>query len=129
MRAYLAFLSIVASLSLQGAMLIPLGDLPGGSFASYAYGVSDDGSVLVGYSDGANGPEAYRWTQAGGMLGLGDLPGGFFSSEALGVSHDGSAVVGFGLNANNPEAFRWTVATGMVGLGNLPGDLDRKSVV
>jgi probable HAF family extracellular repeat protein len=65
--------------------------------------------------------EAFRWTQATGMVGLGDLPGSDFSSRATGVSADGSVVVGESDSANGLEAFRWTEGTGMVGLGYLPG--------
>ena len=57
-----------------------LGDLSGGVFTSLAFGVSDNGLVVVGQGDSARGAvgsgrEAFRWTQAGGMVGLGDLPG------------------------------------------------------
>ena len=66
--------------------------------------------------------EAFRWTQAGGMVGLGDLTGGSFSSNAQGVNSDGSVVVGVGTSASGiAEAFRWTQAGGMVGLGDLTG--------
>ncbi len=112
----------------QATGMVGLGDLPGGSFYSIAYGVSGDGSVVVGLGNGpgANGQEAFRWTQATGMVGLGDLAGGSFYSLARGVSADGSVVVGYGNSANNSganrtEAFRWTQVTGMVGLGDLPG--------
>jgi probable HAF family extracellular repeat protein len=67
------------------------------------------------------GNEAFRWTQATGMVGLGDLPGGSFQSDARGVSADGSVVVGYGNSGTGFQAFRWTQATGMVGLGYLPG--------
>ncbi len=55
------------------------------------------GLVLVGESDSVFidptfGSEAFRWTQAGGMVGLGDLPGGTFGSKAFFVSADGSVV-------------------------------------
>lgn len=73
-----------------------LGDLPGGAFLSLGLGVSADGSVAVGYSAGASGDEAFRWTSGGGMVGLGDLPGGSFDSQAHSTSADGSVVVGFG---------------------------------
>src|SRR5262245_25705618 len=53
---------------------------------SSALDVSADGSVVVGVSDFGSGPEAFRWTEAGGMVGLGDLPGGDFWSLAWGVS-------------------------------------------
>jgi probable HAF family extracellular repeat protein len=63
----------------QAASFQGLGDLSGGSFYSYANGVSADGSVVVGRGSSANGNEAFRWTQGTGMVGLGDLSGGIFS--------------------------------------------------
>jgi len=93
-----------------------LGTLPGGIW-SYAYGVSADGSVVVGMaSNAARESRAFRWTQAMGMQDLGTLGGG--SSEAWGVSADGSVVVGMSVDAATyPRAFRWTQATGMQNLG------------
>ncbi|WP_046660893.1 HAF repeat-containing PEP-CTERM protein [Microcystis aeruginosa] len=112
----------------EAASFQGLGDLSGGSFSSGASGVSADGSVVVGFSDRAAtgnpyiGWEAFRWTQATGMVGLGDLPGGDFGSLASEVSGDGSVVVGYSVSTNNfLNAFRWTQGTGMVGLGDLPG--------
>jgi probable HAF family extracellular repeat protein len=108
--------------------MVGLGDLPGGTFVSRAFSVSSDGSVVVGGSISDSGPasdpfvlEAFRWTNAGGMVGLGDLPGGDFLSFAVRVSGDGSTVVGYGESASGTEAFRWTGGGGMVGLGDLPG--------
>jgi probable HAF family extracellular repeat protein len=97
-----------------------LGDLAGGTVFSEPNAVSNNGTVVVGYSQSANGPEAFRWTSAGGMVGLGDLAGGTFTSIAYGVSADGSVVVGRGKSAGGSEAFRWT-SGGMVGLGELAG--------
>ena len=122
-RAILAVLfctgSAFADVSFQG-----LGDLPGGTYGSWAYGVSADGSVVVGRSLSDRGFEAFRWTQDG-MVGLGDLPGavwpgGRYDSSATSVSADGSVVVGYGRSASGAEAFRWT-QDGMVSLGGLPG--------
>jgi probable HAF family extracellular repeat protein len=106
-----------ASRAFAAASLTPLGDLPGGEFESFAYGVSADGSVVVGDSRSSDLPEAFRWTSAGGMVGLGDL---LFWSGANGVNADGSVVVGYSFSASGLEAFRWTSAGGMVGLGDLP---------
>src|SRR5947208_9327908 len=42
-----------------------------------AFGVSQDGSIVVGYT--YSGPltiEAFRWTRAEGVVLMGDLPGG-----------------------------------------------------
>jgi len=98
-----------------------LGDLPGGDFQTGAYGISADGSVVVGYGVTSQGAEAFRWTRADGMVGLGDLPGGGFGGRASGVSADGSVIVGASYSASGWEAFRWTAGEGMVGLGDLAG--------
>jgi probable HAF family extracellular repeat protein len=105
--------------------LIDLGVLNGGSFSA-AYGISADGSVVVGLAtDGAAGDasRAFRWTQAGGMVNLGTLNGGNYST-ANGVSADGSVVVGRatdGAVGNANRAFHWTQAGGMQSLGVLNG--------
>ena len=90
-----------------------LGDLPGGIVNSMAYGVSADGTTVVGYGNSATGMEAFRWTQVCGMQGLG-FP------EACAASADGSVVVGFRYNANQAEPVRWTHDGGTVCLGKLP---------
>jgi probable HAF family extracellular repeat protein len=98
-----------------------LGGLSDLSTNSYPYGVSGDGSTVVGASNSPAGDQAFRWTSATGMQGLGYLPGGSTSS-ALGVSADGSTIVGGSYNASGCyEAFRWTSSGGMQGLGDLPG--------
>ena len=117
--------------------MVGLGYLPGGS-RCYAYGVSFDGKVVVGYSDSASlekpvhkktgggskdydldtlHDEAFRWTAQGGMVGLGCLPGGS-NSTAHAVSSNGKVIVGGGDSASGWQLFRWTAAGGMVGLGN-----------
>ena len=81
--------------------------------------MSGDGSVVVGYGNSSHASaEAFRWTQAGGMVGLGFQPG-WTRSQAYGVSADGSTVIGYGSSAGTSrnEAFRWTQAGGMESLG------------
>jgi len=106
-----------------------LGDLIGDAYQSQSFGVSADGSVVVGTAtasgaqpgQGTRHLEAFRWTAATGMAGLGDLQGGNYWSDAGGVSADGSVVVGWSYNASfENEATRWTAADGMVALGYLP---------
>lgn len=97
-----------------------LGDLPGGIVSSGAHGVSADGSTVVGYSSsegsGNNSTEAFRWTQATGMVGLGFGYGQTLgTSLARGVSGDGSVVVGKASRTASPTwPFRWTSGTDMV---------------
>jgi probable HAF family extracellular repeat protein len=100
-----------------------LGDL-GSPFVANAWGISGDGSTVVGRAATAAGQEAFRWTQAGGMQSLGDLPGGAVAGWALATSADGSLVVGGGESAAGQRAFRWTQALGMQELGGFPIDLD-----
>ena len=52
-----------------------LGFLPSGTY-SQAFGVSADGSVIVGTGNSTvSGAEAFRWTSSAGIVGLGVLPG------------------------------------------------------
>jgi probable HAF family extracellular repeat protein len=84
--------------------MVALGDLPGGEFQSAAYGVSADGSVIVGqgFSD-AGGHEAFIWNAVDGMQSLQDVLSdagidmtGWQLYSALDVSADGTAIVGRG---------------------------------
>ena len=51
--------------SASAASFQGLGDLPGDSFGSRAYGISANGSVVVGRGISDLGCEAFRWTQSG----------------------------------------------------------------
>ncbi len=89
-----------------------------GDEGSEAYGVSDDGRVIVGMSGSDFGPRAFRWTASGGMQDLGTLSGRY--STAYGASADGSVVVGYSWEPGGAP-FRWTASEGMQNLGALPG--------
>ena len=95
-----------------------------------ANAISHDGQVIVGWSSRFespsaptwSGPEAFRWTQGGGMVSLGDLAGGALRSIAHDANSDGSVIVGISASGNGDEAFLWRSATNsMIGLGDLPG--------
>jgi probable HAF family extracellular repeat protein len=92
-------------------------DVPYGS----AYGVSSDGSVVVGQGyDSSYNDLAVRWTSSG-IESLGFLSG-YASSSARGVSADGSVVVGDSYTSGYGQAFRWNSTTNMmVSLGTLGG--------
>jgi probable HAF family extracellular repeat protein len=90
--------------------------------ASDTFATTADGSVIVGNSSSASGTQAFRWTNATGLVALGNLvPNRNSHDSAFGVSADGSVVVGRSGDDLIQVAFRWTAATGMVGLGDLPG--------
>jgi probable HAF family extracellular repeat protein len=77
---------------------------------SYAYGVSEDGSVIVGKAQNADGIyRAVRW-QAGRIQDLGTLGGP--TSEARAVSSDGQVVIGV-FDVGTWHAFIWTPDRGM----------------
>ncbi|MBN2474047.1 MAG: PEP-CTERM sorting domain-containing protein [Pirellulales bacterium] len=104
----------------SGGGMVGLGALSEG-MPSEAYGISADGSTVVGMSNTEAGTEAFTWTAAGGMVGLGELPGGEYGSTAWDVSANGSTVVGASYAETEEQAFRWAPGGGMVGLGALPG--------
>lgn len=110
--------------SAGGPFFMGLGKLSNGVDGE-ATDISADGSTVVGWSNFPDNTEAFRWTQASGMVGLGALPGGMFS-EAHAVSVDGSKVVGFASTPTGAAAFEWTAGTGMTMIGAAPtGPSDR----
>lgn len=122
-RILITAAGLLIACSAQGAIFVPLGDLPGGASYSRAHAVSADGRVVVGESESTSGTEAFCW-QAGTLGGLGDLPGGGFYSAAFAISADGSVIVGQAFAGQGSEtwfeAFRWEGGA-MNGLGFLPG--------
>lgn len=83
----------------EGCQLIPLGDLPGGTFESDAFAVSDDGWTVTGSSQIANGVDAaFRWKPATGMVQLGT------GSAGLAISANGSRVVGVSGSFGAPQS-------------------------
>ena len=93
--------------------MLGLGDLVGGAFSSEPFGMTPDASVIVGEATSNLGIEAFRWTEAEGMIALGDFQGGMHQSIAFDVSADGSVVVGYGSTAQGPEAFVWDATLGI----------------
>ena len=115
--------------------LVDIGAPASAARNSRAFGVSADGSVVVGEGEFVDGGTlsgfrtgAYRWTAAGGFQSLGALQP-LFPTSAFSVSADGSVIVGAGgvsitvggSSTNGSRAFRWTQATGLVSIGPLAG--------
>jgi probable HAF family extracellular repeat protein len=108
-----------------GAGMIGLGDLPGGTFNSFAAAMSADGSVIVGLSDAAIGLAAFIWDAHHGIrnlqqvlvleYGLGEALSGWTLRRANGISEDGRTIVGTGRNPRG-RSEAWVVTLG----GDLP---------
>ena len=84
-----------------------LGKLPGANH-SFAYAISADGNVIVGYCKYPIFSEAFRSVGGGSLQSLGT--GGYFSSIAHGTSYDGEVIVGsISTISDGPSiAARWT---------------------
>jgi probable HAF family extracellular repeat protein len=93
---------------------------------SMAYGVSADGAVVVGFSDG----RPFRWTASGGMEDLNTtyaslLTNGSVLSVASAISPDGRYIVGWGYNAATERDEAFLLDTGFPPRG----DVDRNGCV
>jgi len=89
---------------------------------SSAFAASSDGSVVAGSSiyDAGGDPQAFRWTEATGMVGLPFLPG-MTGSTGWGISPDGNVIVGTSSpGAPECQATLWD-ANGAHSLGSLAG--------
>jgi uncharacterized membrane protein len=97
----------------QDARFVPLAHTPGDT-SSGAFGVSDDGRIIVGESSSLNTFHATRWIDGRPDIPPGGVPGG----DGSGVSAHGEAIVG-----GSAGMFRWTAVTGWANLGyiGLPG--------
>jgi uncharacterized membrane protein len=85
----------------------PLPDLPGGATESLAWGVSRDGSTIVGTSADALGQAAVRWT-AHGVHALDVDASGTRPYAAFAVSGDGRAVTG--ITGPGMRGYIWTAS-------------------
>jgi probable HAF family extracellular repeat protein len=101
----------------EPAAFQPLPDLSGGTSRGSGYGISADGTTVVGEGYDASGQRAVRWTQAGAAEAIASP-----FSYAWQCSGDGSVVVG--TFEQPPRAYRWTASTGAVLLGDLPGGIE-----
>jgi uncharacterized membrane protein len=88
-----------------------------------AWGVSGDGSIVVGLSWYCPGAEGFQWTKDGGIVGLGHPTNA--SSRATTISADGSTIVGF--YEDPVQGFRrpvrWIAGTTDLFLGDIAGEV------
>jgi uncharacterized membrane protein len=79
-----------------------------GWVAAYGKGISDDGSVVVGYVDTRAAALAFRWQ--GSMMELPPLVRGSDYSQALAVSGDGNVAIGSSRATNGePVPVQWVI--------------------
>jgi len=105
-----------------------LGTIPASTASapsSSAFGISPDGSTVIGTASWAPGvAHAMRWNVPfGPMQSLGTLPG-HFAARAFAMSADNSTIVGDSsptFSSGNPRAFRLKAPTPMFNLGVIPG--------
>ncbi len=89
-----------------------LGALPGSNaFQSVAYGVSNDGTKVVGYSQHPSGGTApVVWTAATGVT---EVSSSLLGNYANAISGDGSTIVGSTAGNGENAAFVWDDTTGV----------------
>jgi len=89
-----------------GQGMVDLGDLPGGTDMSGAYGINNAGTVTGGstivYS--LEGTHAFRWSAQGGLVDLGAMPTSYYS-VGVGINAAGTIVGWTGLPAVRTTAF------------------------
>ena len=85
------------------------------SLTTYAYGISGDGNVVVGYSFDGTNQHQIRFVGDGPLEDLGTLPGGQ-KSLANAASFDGAVIVGYSEQAHAPftdSATVWDAKSGL----------------
>ena len=123
----------------NGTINTVLGALLPSRVISYANALSDDGAVAYGQSfGGGTVNEAFRWTEATGLVPLGFVtPGDDYSAPAArGTSSDGSVMVGVsgiiddatGEFVPGNRAFRYVHGSGMTALPLLPGGAGNSAI-
>jgi uncharacterized membrane protein len=105
-----------------------LGDLPGGSFFSFANDISADGAAVVGVSSGTAGFRAIVWDAMKGIRDLADVladlgveVSGWTLDEAMGISDDGRVIVGSGSKVGVGGAWMVVLDEPIASAAKVPG--------
>jgi uncharacterized membrane protein len=89
----------------SGSTFLPLAS--SSSFEAFPEAVSNNGSTIAGYDIAGNGPQAWRWTAAGGTVLLPELAG-HFAHQAADISIDGNTSIGSAQDSNGAwRILRW----------------------
>lgn len=120
-----------------GEGMVGLGDLLGGAFASSAFGVSGDGSTIVGrgrassFNSASGVDRAFRWTGELGMRQLISQEPNVTTNSATRAARDGLSVYGSGTRVTGPNMlqqepiqFRWTEENDAETIDTLLPDFD-----
>lgn len=86
---------------------VDLGDLPGGTDMSGAYGINNAATVTGASTivTGLEGTHAFRWSAQGGLVDLGARPSNSYYSVGLGINATGTIVGWTGLPSSRTTAF------------------------
>lgn len=94
-----------------------------GSPMGEAGACSADGTVVVGNGTSGNSWQAWRWTQAGGVVNIGPAPVSGWRGASVAISSNGQTIIGFYRPFPAPATFGrgfiWTAAQGMRDLTDL----------
>jgi uncharacterized membrane protein len=74
---------------------VPLGDVPGGLHYALGWGISADGTTIVGDAIGDVGLDAFIWRESTGLVNLELVTPAMEDSSAQGASVDGCVVAGY----------------------------------
>jgi uncharacterized membrane protein len=113
-----AVAAIARPVSSGGATFVGLG--PPGVATSAAYGISRDGTAIIGSVTGpGSGHRACLWGPDGSFVDIG-VPSGFTETYGLAVADQGAVVVLFGVGPPVDRALLWSPASGVTPLVQLP---------
>ncbi|MFM9994755.1 MAG: hypothetical protein ACKVU4_03015 [Phycisphaerales bacterium] len=101
-----------------GAAFVGLG--PAGAATSAAYGVSRDGTAIIGSVTGpGSAHRACVWGADGSFVDIG-VPAGFTETYGMAVADQGAVAVLFGIGPPSDRALLWSPASGVTPLVQLP---------